>query len=90
MNENTYEILRLSKVKDATVYCNLACKPPLNEKEIEELTNNGYSYATDGHLNIYTIIYSSKEDASLEELESILKINREKFEYNTFFEEFKK
>ena len=90
MNENikqTYEILRLSKVKDYTVYCNLACKPPLNEKEIEELKNNGYSYATDGHFHIYTIIYSSKENASLEELESILKINREKFEYNIFVKE---
>lgn len=83
----TYEILRLSKVKDTTIYCNLACKPPLNEREIEELKNNDYSYATDGHANIYTIIYSQKENASLEEIESILKITREKFEYNIFVEE---
>jgi len=77
----TYEILRLSEEKDTSIYCNLACKPPLTEKEIEELKKNDYSYVTDGYANIYTIIYSKKENATLEEIESILKINREKIDY---------
>lgn len=69
----TYEILSLSPVTGTNIYCNLICKPPLSDIEIDELKKRDYSYATDGHSHIYTIIYSEKETSSLGEIDSILK-----------------
>ena len=73
----------LSKTNDVNgtkVWCDFICKPPITHTrvEIDNLKSNGYDYATDGHSEIFTIIYSDKESASLEEIESLLKMTRVK------------
>lgn len=58
------------------LYCNLLCKPELTEEEIKDLKNKEYLIFQDGFSQVFTIIYSDKENATVEEIESILNVNR--------------
>jgi hypothetical protein len=79
MNHSTYKFLSKDEgVTGVSFYSYFECIPPITstEGEISKLQALGYDYATDGHSETFTIIYSEKETASLAEIEAILKQSR--------------
>ena len=84
MNQSThsYQVIDTGRVKGTSIWSNFAMRPPITQTRVEiaSLQAAGYDYATDGHAEVFTIIYSEKESASLSEIETILQKTRTKVE----------